>query len=163
MKPIFQEERDDCFPACVASLLELPRVLVPNWPGGPVKQMEGAQKFLAPLGWTLVEIPIIRNVLPFVMAIPAWCIAAVKVPGIRSYTHAVVGQVHKNTIMLIHDPWKTNSVSTRPPRERIVAVALLTPAIRIGDKRASKKGGLSCPSVSSARFSPWLSPLTSDT
>ncbi len=120
---------DDCLAASIASLLDLPLAVVPVFPRAKDgdAQLRCCQKWLAKLGWTLLEIPIRskRNIWRE-MAIPTPCILGVKsVTG--SHDHAVVGRIDKNGIHALHDPDRAELI-----QYKLISVMLLVPAIPPG-------------------------------
>lgn len=140
MIPVFQEHADDCMPACLASILELPLGVVNNYAGRArdvSDQLRRHQRWLRRIGWTLVDIPLRQRrgrgkrgvLVPWgPMSVPCWCVVTAKVNGGR-HLHALVGRVRGGRIDFVHDP-----SPQRWPNPIPVAVSFLVPAIRPGEK-----------------------------
>lgn len=160
MIPVKQERSNDCLPACIASLLELPLGVVQNYAAradGTISQLKCHQRWLRRIGWTLVEFRLRwrgkgsrrRIHAPWLpMAVPCWCIVTARV-GTGSNLHALVGRIQPSPggerLELVHDP------SPSPwPDPRPTAVAFLVPAIRARErmKPAPATGGRVLPGQS---------------
>ncbi len=108
MKLIKQEHADDCLCACLASLLDLPLGVVPNYAkrDGP-GQLAATQKWLRRIGWTLLEVALPRNKrkrLPLAkMSVPAYCIVGAR-PRRLGWGHAVIGELGPKGLRILHDP-----------------------------------------------------------
>ncbi len=128
MKPTKQAKEDDCWSACLASLLEIPLELVPDFYQGRNcdQQIEATQKWLKKLGFTLIDLPLVAGEKPpwTVLKVPAWCILTVKSP--RYGYHAVIGRVKDHKVQIAFDP---RLELLDKGDETIVSVAFLVPCI----------------------------------
>lgn len=133
MHPVYQQDDDDCFPACIASLLGLPRSEVPKFsPVSQRQQVAEAQRWLATRGWGLVEFDVPRPRSPrsrfrwpgVRQAVPVYCILGLCWKG-GQYGHAVVGRISGYRMEVVHDPARTPNI---PPKARVESVTLLVPA-----------------------------------
>jgi hypothetical protein len=128
MKPTKQAKEDDCWSACLASLLEIPLELVPDFYHGNDndEQVVATQKWLKKLGYTIIELPLVAGETPpwGPMKIPAWCILTVKSP--RYGYHAVVGRVKDHKVQIAFDP---RLEILDHGDETIVSIAFLVQAI----------------------------------
>lgn len=117
MKKVFQEERDDCYVACIASILEVPISEVPkanfetegDW-------AEEIEKWLVTRNLVLIQVTVPENTTP-----KGYCILSGKMPGNDpddGWLHAVVGKEGKE----IFDPDPFNHGS--PLLEKIKSIEL---------------------------------------
>lgn len=96
-----QRRSDDCFAACIASLLELPLPLVPAYASrGAAYQVRAMQAWLRPMGLTYLEIHIRERPLS---GAPLLGVLSVEVPQC-DYLHAVVAEYHDGKTRVVHDP-----------------------------------------------------------
>ncbi len=107
MTPVKQVKLNDCLPACLASILEIPLSRIPNFPGTADRQLVGTQRWLKKRGLTIIEIPLgraWRKRKPWCkVAVAGLCIISVKVLGTSSF-HAVVGAIINDGLQVLHDP-----------------------------------------------------------
>jgi hypothetical protein len=139
MIPVFQEHANDCLPAALASLLELPLGCVPNYSTRARDlhdQLAKHKRWLRGIGWTLVEVFLKKTKRGRVSApwrdvpVPLWCIVIARV-GERKGTdglHALVGKLEGSELDIVHDPSPRSWFNPDP-----IAVAFLVPAIRKGE------------------------------
>ncbi len=108
MKPVKQITTDTCFPACLATLLDLPIGIVPNyahkhWP----HQIACTQRWLRKMDKSLLYVPVCgdwkkRGTFEH-MNVPVPCIVGAKIKR-SSDGHVMVGTVDKHGIKVTHDP-----------------------------------------------------------
>ena len=129
MRPIRQRSETDCLCACIASLLEIPLALVPDYSSRPTgdDQTKATQRWLRKLGYTLVEVEAQykkrRLCLPMALnAVPVYAIASLIVNEHEGWGHAVVVRVHKR-IQWVHDP----AGGTRKDYGRYIRFGFLVP------------------------------------
>jgi len=126
MTPVMQVRDNDCFAACIASLLELPLGAVPNHPAsGYLGQIEKMQRWLRRLGWNYIEMRADSGRMPWVvMGAPAHVILGVRIRKCGNL-HAMIGVATRRQIRVVHDPspvqWKRGQYS-------MDSVAFLVPA-----------------------------------
>lgn len=102
MIPVEQRGDDDCFAACIASLLEAPIESVPNVGRcNPQRQLVLMQSWLRYRGLTYVEFDL-RHQRPRTGAKLLGVLSA-EVPGC-DYLHAVVAEYRDGRSRVIHDP-----------------------------------------------------------
>lgn len=109
MKPVMQTKENNCFAACLASLLELSCDEVPNFVGEDRKQigdwLPRCSKWLNGLGLELIMIDEIKS--NYIIKSNTPCIFSVDSP--REGYHAIIGtwtEVGENIISIcLHDPW----------------------------------------------------------
>jgi hypothetical protein len=103
--PIRQRYRNDCLPACLASLLEVPLPLVPNYArlAGP-EQWRRTLDWLGRLGLTAIDVPIRKGRSPTQSLRPVFAIATVAIPSEKKWVHAIVVRVGRSDIEWVHDP-----------------------------------------------------------
>ncbi len=108
MIPVKQPTTETCFPACLATLLDLPIGIIPNyvhkhWP----EQVASTQRWLSKMGKTLLYIPIKRGWQKretwLSANVPMSCIVGVKIRG-TSEGHVMVGRINKRNLRITHDP-----------------------------------------------------------
>lgn len=135
MKPVYQQNDNDCLPACIASLLELPLELVPNFYHlSADKQTAMTQKWLQKIGWTLLDIPLDRSgAVPWrIMAAPCYGILSIEYRA--TGLHAVVCIVDGTDYEIVFDPAPDSLLGTDySPR----FLSFLVPAIK-PEKRKRK-------------------------
>ena len=130
MKRIYQAESDDCMSCCIASILDIPLCLVPNFSKekNAEQQLKAAQKWLSKLGWTMVGIQVKHRARFFPwarMEIATPAILCVKVKG-KNFHHAVVGTIDSSGTHVLHDPYP----NADPNFKYVVARAyVLAPAV----------------------------------
>ena len=128
MKPVRQVSDNDCFCACIASLLEVPLPLVPVCADGTIDyQIRQTQKWLAVLGYTFIDIPVHckkgKPAMPCTRSqAPVYAIATLAVPG-RTNSHAVVVKINARRIAFIHDP----AGNDRSDYGKLLAIGFLVP------------------------------------
>ncbi len=108
MKPVKQTTSNTCFPACLASLLEIPVGIVPNyvhkhWPD----QIASTQRWLSKIGKTLLYLPLKKGWQQretFLHTnIAMRCIVGVRVKGTLE-GHVMIGRINKRKLCITHDP-----------------------------------------------------------
>ncbi len=133
MRKVTQVSDNDCLSASIASLLDLPLAVVPVWHGrgrGGDGQRRQAQRWLAKLGWNLIEIPVNPKA-----KIWPWCSVSIATPcilGVKStkqYGHAVVGTFKDGGCRVVFDPAPEH---LRLDEYIITSVIFLIPAIPPG-------------------------------
>jgi hypothetical protein len=132
MRKVQQVGDEDCLAASLASLLDLPLGVVPVFRRSKDghSQMRCTQRWLANLGYTLVEIRLTGKRAPWrVMSVPVPCIVVVK--STATYDHACVGTVSRAGISITHDPARTDM---RLDKYETVAVMFLAPVAKPGTK-----------------------------
>lgn len=106
MKPaeqtIFGEEKGNCMAACVASLLEFPTEIVPNFCEDAENWCQRLQAYLLPFGLDYVEFEINESG-KVVVQDGHHCILVGKSPR-GDFDHAVVGIVEGTKAKIVHDP-----------------------------------------------------------
>ncbi len=129
MRFVSQIGSDDCLAASIASLLDLPLAVVPTFPRAKTgeDQLRLTQKWLAKLGWSLLEIPIKKSKRSpwFKMSIPTPVILGVESTG--THSHAIVGKIDSTGIHALHDPDRKELIEYK-----ILSVSFLVPAIPPG-------------------------------
>ncbi|MBA3777439.1 MAG: hypothetical protein H0X11_13560 [Betaproteobacteria bacterium] len=101
MKPVNQRKADDCFAACLASLLELPLAIVPSYAKRDAAyQVVRMQEWLRRLGLTYLEINLSQRPRT---GSPMLGVLTVEVPACE-HLHAVVAEYHDGRIKVVHDP-----------------------------------------------------------
>ncbi len=138
MKKTHQTGPDDCFSACIASLLELPREKVPTFTSksGEAQTASAARWLARKHGMTLVTIFCPEGLKPSDIfanhAVPARFIAVVPVGG--GEWHAIVcGAFPGERLRILHDP-----SPERWPRLHLRLaneIRFLVPLFRKGSKR----------------------------
>lgn len=119
MKPVYQDTRENCFQACLASILELPLEVVPDvmapcddrWLGRLIE-------WLAPRGWTAL---LIASWDEPGWDDDIWMIAGGLSPrshGDEVIMHAVIWKDGK----CIHDPWHEGGGLKGRPREFTILI-----------------------------------------
>lgn len=141
MIPVKQIADNDCFTACVASMLEIPISTVPNW------REDGSEKeqFIHARNWlmerfrlALISVEPDQTVSPPILLIGA--VPSLNKPGIY---HAVVGEWNALTFTVVHDP--SNKIQyeagQRVEPERL---HILTPVSLAESRYAAYKNCIHC-------------------
>ncbi len=131
MRLVRQVGNQDCMAACIASLLDLPLGVVPVFERAKngEDQLRLSQKWLAKVGYSLLEIPLKRGSTRSVwraMAVPTPCILGVATG--KAWDHAIVGKIDSVGIHALHDPDRDAPES----KYKILSVMFLVPAIPPG-------------------------------
>lgn len=131
-----QIEDDDCFSACVESILELPSGTVPNFCEYNDMYLE-ANKWLKVRGWQLFTVPYTKKLL---RDNTGTGYVIVKVKGEAPDAHAVVGKITRQQLKIIFDPGnKPNEPFHYPPKE-FLAIFFIVPLFIVSPcKRLNKK------------------------
>ena len=108
----------DCWAACLASLLELPLEIVPNFCA--MDHAEGdwwdaTQAWLVSRGMVGIEINVRDRPTGYLMPMPpTYCIVSGKSPR-GDYGHSVIGLVNGPNIEIAHDPHSSRAGLDGPP------------------------------------------------
>lgn len=103
----FGADSGNCFPAVVASLLELPLAEVPNvyraHLGAPIDAWQAFARWAATRGWSVIEV-LAEPSAGFAPAEGQWCWLCGKSPRHPEVDHAVVGRYQGGQYVIVHDP-----------------------------------------------------------
>jgi hypothetical protein len=137
MRLIKQSTDSNCLSACLASMLDLPLGVVPQFTlADSKKQLAQAQRWLARIGYTLLEVPVRKNGRGGWkgMAIETPCIVGVQ--SDNGYGHALLGTVGPLGVKIIFDPAKQPATYKKKEIESIlVLVPAITKKTRLEDIR----------------------------
>ncbi len=127
MRKVRQRTKSDCLSAAIASLLDLPLGVVPvRGVGDAGKQLAFFQRWLAKIGWTLLEVPMQGKKNKWLsMTISTPVILGAEGDG--GHGHAVVGRVDSKGVHALFDPG-----SDGLGEYKLESVLFLVPAIPPG-------------------------------
>jgi len=105
MKPVIQTLKNNCFAACLASLLEIGCDDVPNFVGEDTesKWLDKCSVWLKEKGLALIMIDETLNSYWLRGDVP--CIFSVDSPRGEGKRHAIVGMWREDKGVCLHDPW----------------------------------------------------------
>lgn len=124
MKPVLQQKRDDCLCAALASILEVPLPLVPNYSHGNDgdRQHMMTRRWLKRLGYDFLDVTLPRGrTLPFA-PLESYAVATVRPRGSKTL-HAVVVRITPEGMTWEHDP----AGRQRDEYGRVLSVGFLVP------------------------------------